>query len=193
MAEKKHISKLTYNVKKERLSVTYKSLKVAKGGRIFSEEHTHDSDQPLHRSLDNILKALRPHLLYATELAGENIKLDEELDAKKWFNNFEFEEEKLFQGLQVTSVEFIGNEAIDGIRIKGYRETQNTDKPQQVKLDTFPIMFEGLDNPYPLQFIVEEQADDLETCVQNWLKGDTSVEQAPANQHSAKDMVPNGE
>lgn len=177
MAEKATIVKLKLNAKKETLTVGFQKTEVMKKGRIFDTEWTKTSNQPMSMALHNIFRSLQPHLLYANELAGVDIKLDQELDARSFFNDFKFEEVQLFKGLQVTAVDFIRNDSvIDGVIITGYRETQLTDKGFKVPLTTGPIMFErSSPNKYPLLFVLEEQIDDLETCSTNWLeKGDTN-------------------
>lgn len=183
-----HLSKLTLKVgrKVSTLTVAFKKAEMSRHNDVWNTEQSKKSDQRLSRALDNLFITLQPHLLYASELHGIDIKLDEELDVKRWFNDFEFENEDAFQGLQVTSVEFIGNGNIDGVKLKGYRTTQLTDKPFKVPLETGVISFDRAnENRYKLLFILIPQIEELEQATLAWLeRGDTSpvpnaAEEAP--------------
>lgn len=171
------ISSIKLNVKKERLTVNFERNEVGKKGQPYHTKNQKDSDQPMSMALQNLFRAIRPHLLYANELAGDSIKLGEDLNELKFFNNFEFEEIELFHGLQVTEIIFTRNDGvIDAVEIKGYRETQFTDKPYQVKLSTGPVSYDKSSvNKYKLLHVLEEHMGDIETAVGRWLeKGETA-------------------
>lgn len=187
--EKSTIKSLNLVIKKksQRLIVNFTQTRVGPNRQLWNDQNRKNSDQRLSRALENIFEQLQPHLLYATELAGPEIKLGKEIDERKFFDEFEFKEIPLFQGLQITSIEFIGNESIDSVKLKGYRETQLTNKPFKVPLQTGVINLDrAADNHYPLVHILIEQIDDLETCVQNWLQGETSDAPVIADEDNGK-------
>lgn len=186
--EQKHIKSLvlTTKRKKQLLTVNYSQSEVGPKRQIWSPKFSKTSDQRLSQALENLFIMLQPHLLYANELAGTNIKLGKEIDDRKFFDEFEFLDIELFKGLQITRVEFIGNDAVDSVKLWGYRETQNRNKQFKVKLETGVInLSREEDNHYQLVHILADQVDDLQTSVQNWLSGETSdapiVEEVPEN------------
>jgi len=172
--------KIILSTKKDNefLKVQYKKSEVSpkRSAAIWNAEYTKKSDQPLSGALSNMFDMLTPHLLYATELTGMDIKLDKEIDAKKWFKEMRYHSEERFEGLQITEVHFFGKDSIDKIKLKGYRETQHSEKGFKVKLETDWIDFDrAAENHYPLLFILIEQIDDLETSAVAWLeKGETN-------------------
>ena len=130
----------------------------------------------MSRSLSDVLEKLEPHLLYSTELCDTSIILGKDIDAKKFFDNFEFREEERFRGLKVTGIDFIGNnDVIDSVKLKGYRETQLTDKGFKVKFETPVINLDrAAENHYPLVHLLDEQINDLHTALLAWhQKGET--------------------
>lgn len=168
--------KIQMKKKREYLSVSYGDAEYSKDKQQFDADYKKVSDQPMSRSLSDVLDKLEPHLLYATELCSKEIILDEKIDARKWFNEFKFNEEERFQGLQITQVDFIGNNGdIDSVKLYGYRETQETDKGFKVPLQTQVINLDRTaDNHYKLVVILEEQITALYEAVEAWLlKGET--------------------
>lgn len=163
--------KITTKKKREFLTVKYGQDEYSKDKQQFDAGYQKISDQPMSRALSDVLDKLQPHLLYATELCSKEIILDEKIDARKWFNDFAFNEEERFQGLKVTQVDFIGNNGdIDSVKLYGYRETQETEKGFKVPLQTQVINLDrAADNHYKLVVILEEQIEDLHASIKSWL------------------------
>ena len=114
---------------------------------------------------------LSPHLLYASELCNTEIILDETIDERKWFNEGKFLDEERFQGLEVTTAEFItGKEGIlEGVKLWGHRTTQLTEKPFKAPLETPVIsLARGMDNGYKLVVVFDEQIQDVLDGLVRW-------------------------
>lgn len=172
------IDKLQVTTKKKRdyIKLSFGKVEVSKEKQMFDARFTKQSDQPMSRALSDALDKLAPHLLYATELCTTEIILDEKLDARKWFDEFQFNEEERFQGLKITGVEFIGNnDVVDSVKLSGYRETQLTEKGFKVPLETQVINLDRTaETHYALVVILEEQIEALHEALIGWLeKGET--------------------
>jgi len=172
------INKVTITTKKKRdyIAIEFDNILVSPDKQMFDEKYIKKSNQLMSRSLSDVLEKLEPHLLYSTELCDTSIILGKDIDAKKFFDNFEFRAEERFQGLKVTGIEFIGNnDVIDSVKLKGYRETQLTDKGFKVKFETPVINLDrAAENHYPLVHLLDEQINDLHTALLAWhQKGET--------------------
>lgn len=162
--------------KKQYLKVEFNKAEVSKDKQIWDAKFVKQSDQLMSRLLSDSFEKLEPHLMYASEMADTSIMLDETIDAKKWFDEFKHREEERFQGVVVTSVDFIGNnDVIESVKLYGYRETQTTDKPFKVKFETPVINLDrAAENHYPLVHLLDEHVSDLSAGILAWLeKGET--------------------
>lgn len=172
------ITKVTITKKKQQewMKVFYDKPEYSKDKQQFDTTWTKNSNQPMSRKLSNSLEKLIPHLLWATELTSREIILDENIDERKFFNEFEFHEEERFNGVVIERIDFIGTEqVIESVKLYGYRETQLTEKAFKVKLETPVINLDrAAENHYALVVILDEQISDLMEDIKGWLvEGET--------------------
>lgn len=167
---------VTRKGKKNFVKVFLNQVEQSKEKVQFDAEITKKSTQPMNASLDKAWSMLTPHLMYGSELVDTSIILDESIDERKWFEKLGWNEEERFQGVVVEELEFIGNnDIIEAVKIKGYRETQLTEKPFKVKIETPVINFDrAAENSYPLLVILEEQVDAINEGLKSWyIHGET--------------------
>jgi len=169
--------KITITTKRKRqfVKVIFFKDEVGIEGQVFSAKLTKETNQMLSKSLGTAISGLIPHLLYSTNLTDSSIKLDANMDYPKWFREGHYADDKRFDNMAVTSIEFIGKEGLDAVKIFGYKETEWTDKPFKVKLETPVINLDRVpENHYALVAILDEQIDDIIKGIEDFLeKGDT--------------------
>lgn len=165
---------LTHKKNKTLVKVFYSQTEVTLAGDNHENEYTKKTDQFMSKSLQHCVDVFKPHLLFASELAGDKINLDENMDYMKWFNESNWEQDERFQGVEITEVQFIGSDTLDSVKIKGYRETQNTEKPFKVNIET-PVINLARDSEYAYAMvtILDEQADSLLIELEEYVKGKT--------------------
>jgi len=168
---------ITRKNKQNYLKVKFNKEEVSKDAQIFNARYIKESNQLLSKELSNAFQSLTPHLLFATTLADNSIDLDENLDYPKWFREDHWKDDERFNDVTITGVQFFGNEALDSVKLFGYKEVDWTDsgKSFKVKLET-PVMHlsRSENNLYPLTVQLDEQISDLTAGVEAWLdKGET--------------------
>lgn len=165
---------LVHKKKKTLVKVFYNQHEVSKEGNGFDVEYTKKTNQYMSRSLDEAFQVFKPHLLFGSELAGTEINLDENMDYQKWFSEGHWDADSRFDGVEITEVQFIGNEVLDSVKIKGYRRTQLTTKPFDVKIETPVINLDRVaENHYALVTLLDEHADILLQEIEKYLAGET--------------------
>lgn len=166
---------LTQKRKKTLVKVIYKTTEGSKEGNTFDVKYSKESNQFLSVDLDNAFRRLIPHLMFASELIDDSIKLDRDMDYPTWFKEHHYEDDNRFHNVVITEVEFIGTEALDAVKLHGYKATSRTDKEFKVKIETPVINLDRVaENRYPLVAILDEQINDLELELTEWLeKGKT--------------------
>lgn len=168
--------RVTRKKQKDYITVEYDKAEVSKEKQIFDARFKKTSDQPMSRLLSDGFDKLCGHLMFASELIDHSIKLDSTLDGEKWFNELKHHEDERFNGVVVTGVDFIGNDdVIDSVKLYGYRETQLTEKPFKVKIETPVINLDRTaENAYPLTSLLDDHINDLHTSILAWRdKGET--------------------
>lgn len=169
-------SKIQLNHKKKKtlVKVFYNQKEVSKEGNSTDNKYTRETDQFMSRKLSDAVGVFKPHLMFASELAGTSIDLDEKLDYPKWFSEGEWEDDTRFQGVEITEIQFIGNDTLDSVKIKGYRTTQLNDKPFKVKIETPVVNLDRVaENHYALVSLLDEHSDTLIHEIDNFQAGVT--------------------
>lgn len=166
---------LTKKRKKTLIKVIYNTTEGSKEGNTFDVKYSKESNQFLSVDLDNAFKRLIPHLMFASELIDDSIKLDRDMDYPLWFSDHHFQDDSRFDNVVITEVEFIGTEALDAVKLRGYKATSRTDKEFKVKIETPVINLDRVaENRYPLVAILDDQINDLQLELTEWLeKGKT--------------------
>jgi hypothetical protein len=161
--------------KKTFMKVFYNQTEGNGLGNTFEVKWVKESDQYLSKDLEWAFARLVPHLLYASELIDDSINLDKDMNYEKWFNECAYHDDSRFDGLVLTEIEFIGTEALDAVRMKGYKSTQKTAKEFKVPIPTPVINLDRVaENRYALVSILDAQLDDLQLEITEWLeKGKT--------------------
>lgn len=173
-------SKVIITPKKNKsfMQVNFNKKAVGLTGQPFSDNWSRKSDQLMSRDLDNAINRLIPHLLYASELADDSINLDGNMDYETWFKNFHYNDDERFNNVVITGVQFFGTEALDAVKLFGYKETERTAKPFKVKIETPVINLDRVaENSYPLVAILDDQINDLQLEIDEWLeRGKTATQ-----------------
>lgn len=161
--------------KKSLVKVTYNEKEANKEGNDFDTVKTKQSNQYLSRDLDNAISRLKPHLGFASEMADSSIKLNDEMDYEKWWDEHEYLDDERFAYLEITKIQFVGTEALDAVKIFGYRATQLTDKEFKVKFETPVVNLDRVaENRYALVHLLSDHCEDLLVEIDAWLsKGKT--------------------
>lgn len=147
-------------------------------GQQWSDQWSRKSDQLMSRDLCDAVDALKPHLMFASELIDDSINLDENMDYEKWFSEGLYRDDERFNNLTITGVQFFGTETLDAVKIFGYRETEKTDKPFKVKIETPVINLDRVkENRYALVVILDGQIDTLQAEIEEWLEHAKTVSQ----------------
>lgn len=169
---------ITPKKKKSFMQVNFNKKSGNLTGQQWTDQWSRKSDQLMSRELSDAVDALKPHLMFASELIDESIKLDENMDYEKWFSEGHYNDDERFSNLTITGVQFFGTEALDAVKIFGYRETEKTDKPFKVKIETPVINLDRVkENRYALVVILDEQIDTLQQKIEGWLeKGETATQ-----------------
>ena len=173
-------SKVTITPKKKTslMAVVYNKKSGNLTGQSWNDKLTRESDQLMSRELSDAVDALTPHLLWATELIDESIDLDENLDYEKWFNEGLYRDDERFNNLTITGIKFIGTEALDAVKLYGYKTVEWSDKPFKVKLETPVINLDRVkENRYTLVSIIDGQIDTLIGEIEEWLTHGKTVSQ----------------
>lgn len=172
--QKFDVLKISKRGKQHKISVRYNATEVGEHG-TWSPKWTKESNQFLSADLDNCIQKVIPHILFAAEYISEELSLDGELNYGKWFNEHQYLDDKRFTGVEITKIQFYGKEALDSVKFWGHKTTQRTDKPFKSPLETPVIQLnKNSENYYPLVVILEQQMDDLQLALEEWLnKGKT--------------------
>lgn len=164
----------THKKNKTLVKIFYNETEVSLEGNQHAVEVTKKTDQYMSKSLQHCVDVFKPHLLFASELAGDKINLNKELDYVKWFKDSNWEQDERFVGVEITEIQFIGNDALDSVKIKGYRTTQKTDKPFKVKIETPVVnLAREVDNAYAMVVILDDQSNSLLIELDEFVKGKT--------------------
>lgn len=157
------------------IKVTYNEDEVSRFENVWDTKKTKESNQYASVSLNKAIDNMIVHLMYGSELISPEIKLNKDLDYPLWFKDQHFKDDERFSFIEITKVQFFGNEKADSIKIFGYRETQLTDKAFKVNIETPVINLDkSSENYYKLVTILSDQVDDLQTELEHWSsKGDT--------------------
>lgn len=160
--------------KSHRVIVSFNSTEVGEHG-TWDPKWTKDSNQYLSADLDNCISRLIPHILFGAEYISEEINLDGELNYNKWFNEHDYLDDERFNGVEVTKIQFFGKDAIDSVKIWGYKMTQRTEKPFKAPLETPVIHLTKIgENYYKLVTLLDEHISNLVAALDAWLvKGAT--------------------
>lgn len=144
-------------------------------GQQWNDQWSRKSDQLMSKDLSDAIDCLKPHLMFASELIDDSIDLDQNMDYEKWFSEGHYNDDERFNNLTITGIQFFGTEALDAVKLFGYRETEKTDKPFKVKIETPVINLDRVkENHYALVSIIDTQIDTLQEKIEGWLeKGET--------------------
>lgn len=165
--------------KKTLIKVVYNQSEANSQGNNFDVKWVKESNQYLSKELDDAITRLTPHLLFASELIDESIKLNRDMDYETWFKDFHFQDDARFDNVVITEIEFIGTEALDAVKLKGYKGTSKTDKEFKVKIETPVINLDRVkENRYALTSILDEQIDDVQLKLTGWLERGETLTQA---------------
>lgn len=171
---------LTHKKKKTLVKVFYNETEVSMAGNKHEVEVTKKTDQFMSKSLQHCVDVFKPHIMFASEMAGDKINLDGNMDYPKWFSTNAWGDDERFHGVEITEIQFIGNEILDGVKIKGYRATQKTEKEFKVAFET-PVITLARESEYAyaLTTLLDEHSHNLLIEIDEFLKGKTlsSVEQ----------------
>lgn len=160
------------------MTVKFNKNEVGRDGQTWDAKWSKESNQLVSRELANCIDRLIPHLMYASELADDSIKLDRDMDYEKWFKECHYNDDKRFDNITITGISFIGTQALDAVKIYGYKETARTDKPFKVKIETPVINLDRVaENKYPLVAILDDQINDLQLEIEEWLEKGKTVTQ----------------
>lgn len=160
--------------KNHKIIAKWASTEVGQNG-TWSPKWTKESNQFLSADLNNCIERVIPHLMWGGEYISEEINLDGELNYNKWFNEHQYQDDDRFNGVVVTKIQFIGNEALDAVKIWGHKVTERTEKPFKAPLET-PVLslMRGGDYQYPLVVLLDEHMNNLLLALDEWLeKGKT--------------------
>lgn len=159
------------------MSVTFNK----KSGNLqqqWNDRMTRESDQLMSRELSDAIDILKPHLMWGTKLIDESINLDENMDYEKWFNDGHYRDDDRFDDIEITQVKFIGTQALDAVKLYGYKLVQWNDRPFKVKLETPVINLDRVkENHYTLVALLDSQIDTLQDKIEGWLeRGETATQ-----------------
>lgn len=161
---------ITPKKKQDLMTVKYNRKAVLKDGTPFKERTATERDLPMHRELQYAIEALVPHLLWSTELIDEKINLDAKMDYEKWFSESLYAEDSRFNNVTITGITFYGTEALDAVKLHGFKETIKTAKPFRVKIESPVINLDRVaENQYALVKILDEQIDTVLIEIEKWL------------------------
>ncbi len=160
--------------KQHKIAAKWVSTEVGANG-TWTPTWTKESNQFLSADLNNCIERIIPHILFGAEYISDEINLDDKLDYKKWFNEHQYLDDERFTGVEVTKIQFIGNEVLDAVKIWGHKITQRTEKPFKAPLETPVLSLQrGGDYQYPLVTLLDEHMDNLLGALDEWLeKGKT--------------------
>lgn len=168
-------NKINFTTKrnKDYCTVEYNDTETSgKGQEYFNVVNTKKTDQPITKELSDVRMRMEAHLMFASELVDNAINLDENMDYDKYFLNHEHQNDNRFDGVEVTSIEFVANKAGDlaGVKITGKKITQCTDKPfaNVIKTPVINLNKES-DNYYRLVTILDAQVHDLILAIDNFI------------------------
>lgn len=157
--------------KKHKIKVGFKKDEVSKESNIWNAKYTKETDQYLSVELQNNINALIPHLLWATELISEDIKLDGDLDYPKWFKENKYLDDHRFDNVELTKIMFIGKEQLDAVKLFGFKKTTKVGRGFKVKIETPQINLDRTKpDAYALVTIIEAQLSDLEYSLEKYLE-----------------------
>ena len=156
--------------KDKSVKVVFKQQEVGKEGMdsMYNTQVDKKTDQVAHKDLQYAFARLAPHILFYTELIGPEIAIPADMEPVDFFNKFNYEDDLRFKGLEVTGIETIGKNSIDGIRIKGTKENKFGDitpiKTTTIFLDRSP------DNSkrYELVVLLSAQLETLITELESY-------------------------
>jgi hypothetical protein len=160
--------------KNHRVTAKFITTETGKHG-LWTPTWTKESNQFLSKDLDNCISKMIPHILFGGEYISEEISLDAELNYPKWFEEHLYLDDQRFTGVEITKIQFYGKDAVDSIKIWGYKETQRTEKAFKAPLETPVIhLSKEVAGYYPLVTILDEQVTNLIAALDGWLtKGET--------------------
>lgn len=157
--------------KKHKIKVGFNKDEVSKEGNVWSAKYSKETDQYLSQQLSDNINALVPHLLWTTELISEDLKLDGDLDYKKYFKDNEYLDDPRFDNVELTKIQFIGKEQLDAIKLFGFKKTTKVSKGFKVKIETPVINLDRTkEDAYALVTILEAQLSDLEYSLEKYLE-----------------------
>lgn len=157
--------------KKHKIKVSFNKDEVSKEGNVWSAKYSKETDQYLSQQLSDNINALVPHLLWTTELISEDLKLDGDLDYKKYFKDNEYLDDPRFDNVELTKIQFIGKEQLDAIKLFGFKKTTKVSKGFKVKIETPVINLDRTkEDAYALVTILEAQLSDLEYSLEKYLE-----------------------
>lgn len=169
---------ITNKKKNSLMTVVFNKKAVGLSGQPVNDKWTRESDQLMSRDLSNAVDVLIPHLLFGSKLIGTSIDLDENMDYEKWFAESHYNDDERFEDIYITQVKFIGTEALDAVKIYGYKLVEWNDRPFKVKIETPVINLDRVkENHYPLVSLLDTQVDTLLTETEEWLeRGKTATQ-----------------
>lgn len=164
--------------KQHKIAAKWVSTEVGANG-TWTPTWTKESNQFLSADLNNCIERCIPHIMFGGEYISEEISLDGKLDYAKWFNKHEYQDDERFTGVEVTKIQFIGNEALDSVKIWGHKITQRTEKPFKTPLET-PVLslMRGGDHQYPLVTLLDEHMNNLLLALDDWLERGITLNKA---------------
>lgn len=155
------------------IKVKYKQNEVPRSGdmEFCKAKYLKESEQLAHKDLTNAFARLTPHLLFSTELIGEDIAIPSHIEDKEYFDKFHFEDDPRFADVHVTAVQTYGKDSLDGVQLFGYKENS---KGYQCKFKTDVIYLDRADpNHYQLLVILDSQIETLLHEVEEYINGKT--------------------
>lgn len=165
---------LTHKKKKTLVKVFYSQTEVTMAGDNHENEYTKKTDQFMSKALQHCVDVMKPHIMFGGEYAGDKINLNAELDYPKWFSSHEWEDDERFHGVEITEIQFIGNDVLDSVKLKGYRTTQKTEKEFKAPLETGVINLDrSSEYAYALVTLLDEHANNLLIELDEYVKGKT--------------------
>jgi len=160
--------------KKNFLKLSYRQVEIGINGlddaATVGNKKTYDKEA--HRDLIYAFNRLCPHLLFQTELIDKSVAIPADIEDKKYFDDFLFDDDERFEGVTVTKVQTFGKNEIEGIKIFGEKTNSNGDV---CPLRTGVIYFNQNDGTeYALRTIVQSQYETLEFECEEYDKGKNS-------------------
>jgi hypothetical protein len=165
--------------KKHIIKVTYNKDEVSKEGDVWGTEYSKKTNQYLSQKLSDNISALVPHLLWTTELISEELAVSGGLDYQAWFKENKYLDDSRFDNVELTKIQFIGKEQLDGVKLFGFKKTTKVGKGFKVKIETPVINLDRTkDGAYALVAIMEAQLSDLDFSLEKYLEEGETLSKA---------------